>query len=102
MNFEQFMDSKIPTWRTEISINVIQELKNMYEAAARWENTVNNIFDMALNHNESDIDYSTDLQKASDNLILYNTQLTDNINIIKQKINTENPTYQQESELKTK
>lgn len=88
MTFEQYMNSKIPTWRTKLSIELINELKYIFDSAAKQEATANNIFDMAFKCNKSGIDYSTDFDKANEKLAAYNSQLINKVEEIKNALQT--------------
>ena len=90
MKFEEYMNSKIPTWKNDLSTEVILYLKQLYENASKWEQTIDNIFDITLSPKAPNVDYSTDLMKAQDKLNFYNSQLENDINNINMIINGEN------------
>ena len=86
ISFEEYLDQKLPTWRTDLSEEVIVYLKNMYTEAIQWRENIRRIFDMALNHNTAGIDYSTDLEKANERLSMSNSKINAAIEQIKQVI----------------
>ena len=90
MKFEEYMNSKIPTWKNDLSTEVILYLKQLYENASKWEQTIDNIFDITLSPKAPNVDYSADLMKAQDKLNFYNSQLENDINNINMIINGKN------------
>lgn len=84
ISFEEYLDQKLPTWRTDLSEDIIIYLKNMYNEAIQWRESIRRIFDMTINHNSSDIDYSTDLEKANEKLLVINSKINSTIEQIKQ------------------
>lgn len=78
MNFEQYMNENIPTWKRDLSEQVISDLRALYNDIDSHKKRIDNIFDLAFK-TKSGIDYSTDLAKANDDLAF-------NKAILKQKI----------------
>ena len=81
--FEKYMDEQIPTWRTDVSIELIQELKELYTKVVEYQKTIDGIFNMSFNHNSAGVDYSNDLQKNQTKLIELKSELQRNIDGIK-------------------
>ena len=86
MTFEQYMDEKIPTWKTQIAIEDVEELKQLYDTVNTWEKTIHNILNMSLKHNKAGIDYSNDLGKATQHLEISKMNLEEKISQICQKL----------------
>lgn len=89
MNFEQYMDEKIPTWRTDVSMEELENLKNLHSNVNKWQGIANNTMDMAFNHNKSGIDYSTDYEKANNEVGRYLIMLENAITEIRQRLGLE-------------
>jgi len=62
------MDQKIPTWRTDISLEVLGDLKEKFEKVEMWQKSLDTINNNIRNHNSSGIDYSNDFEKVMDRL----------------------------------
>jgi len=63
MNFEEYMDSQIPAWRTELTMEEIEKLTNLFEQKENWQITVTTLLKKQLN-DSANIDYVNDYEKA--------------------------------------
>lgn len=90
MLFEEYISSKIPTWKTDLSESVLEQLKNQYNDMIRKKEIVDRIFNMAFNYNKSGIDYSTDYDKARENWVESQIILENTIAKINQVIHPQN------------
>lgn len=68
MNFEAYMNEKIPTWEKCLSLDVIASLKIKFDEVQMWQKSLDTINNNMKNHNKSGIDYSTDFEKDMDRL----------------------------------
>ena len=82
--FEEYMNEKVPNYQNSISEQVIEGLKEKYNTVQKYMKIVDNTLDMALNHNKSGIDYSTDYVKANENLALSQLSLEMDIKAIRE------------------
>lgn len=85
--FEEYMDSKITTWRTDISLELLSKLKEIHGKVIEYQKTIDQIFSLAFGSNKAGIDYSNDFDKAMTELNKYNVELIRNIEGIKKVIN---------------
>lgn len=86
MSFEEYMNSKIPTWNTDLTISEIEKLENLFEQKNDWQKTVNITLEKQLN-NKSNIDYVNDYEKARKHLANCHINLEKEIYKIKQRLN---------------
>lgn len=96
-SFEEYMNEKVPTWQNSISEQTIEGLRGKYSNVQKYMKIVDNIFDMALNHNKSGIDYSTDLVKANENLALSQLSLEMDIKAIREVMGLDVKEQEQET-----
>lgn len=94
-NFEQYMNEQIPNWKNDLAVDTIEYLKNLHKNVIDWKKVADNIFNMSFNQNKAGIDYSTDFEKANQNLVASEMELEQAINNIKKVIN---PNFQMEEQ----
>ena len=93
MKFEEYMNTEIPTWKTDISLEVISELKEIYNKMEEWKKISDDTLESAFHHNNSGLDYSTDFERARKKLGYYQNLLFDSIYNIKEVINSGKNNY---------
>ena len=86
-NFEQYMNEKIPTWKTDLALETIEYIKDLHKKVNDYQAIADNIFYMNFNQNKTGIDYSTDWNKANENLNNSYIELERNIKEIQKVIN---------------
>ena len=89
MGFETYMNEQIPTWKTDISFDVIEVLKKKFDKVQMWQQSLNTINNNMKNHNKSGIDYSTDFQKAGNDFARYTGMLDELLNEVKETLGME-------------
>ena len=100
MTFEEYMNSEIPTWKTDISLEVISQLKELYNKKEEWRKILDNTLESAIHHNSSGLDYTTDFERGRKRLGYYQNLLFDEIQNIKEVINSEKNNYDNSDEQK--
>ncbi len=87
MGFARYMNSNFPDWKKTLNLDEITEIKRKYDKVESWNNTIKTIINNERNHNLTNIDYSTDYDKAQINLIRAQGDLEAAINRAKRNYN---------------
>ena len=64
MNFDMYMESKIPGYKELVPEEVLNSLKSAWDKKEGYRKVRENATNMALNKNNAGIDFSTDVDKA--------------------------------------
>ncbi len=86
MTFEEYMESKVPGYKSLFPEEVLPILKKDFDLKESYRLAREKAMDMALNHNTSGIDYTTTMQKNMDNENRYSMILESKIEQIKQQL----------------
>lgn len=68
MSFEEYMNENLPNWKNELSLENIQNLQQLYNKMNESQKIRDNVLNLQFS-SKAGIDYSTDYQKASSELI---------------------------------
>ena len=86
MTFEEYMESKIPGYKTLVPEEVISTIKRDFETKELYRKSRESATNMALNHNKADIDYTTTIEKNLANENRYQMIIENEIEQVKQQL----------------
>lgn len=86
MDFEMYMEREIPGYKSLIPEEVLADLKHEFEEKENYRKARESAVDMALNHNQSGIDYSTTIEKNMANENRHAANLESKLEAIKKEL----------------